>query len=763
VLCTIAMLTIGSQVMMQSIFSAQDTWTKIINIAGRQRMLSQKIVKEAMSEELQSLEKSYAEWSRAHIGLREADTSLGFTRANPDPVITHFSTIQPHFRAMENGALNILNGDQDANARLIGMKTLAEHEGEYLRLMDEIVHMYEDASHASMDNLKKVEIFLGGVTLFALALGGFVVFEPLVNRVAVSWKQVHDQQHLFELAVKGSSDAIFDWDLKANTLYLAPRFAEMIGCEHSSFVGRPCDLLNRVASAHLGAFTDEYENTVHDSTHSMDIEVMLNHENGTHVWALCRAAEDRDEDGRATRLVGSFADITSLKETQFELERLAERDSLTGLLNRKAFVRALELQISRYKLGKSLAFGIMFLDFDRFKMINDSLGHDVGDGLIKSVAKRMTTSLPEDAIIARFGGDEFAAIMLGSDDKSVQRNCEHVLRELARSHQIGNHEVRSTASIGLVLMETRVQTANQMLCEADIAMYEAKRTGRGKIVSFDKKMQKQSIARQVLESELVQSSVTDQMKLQYQPIHDLNTGELKGFESLVRWHHPDRGRVSPAEFVALSEECGAINHIGRWIFFQAISDARMLRERRADVTVNINVSRVQLLQPAFLEYAGDIARNEPGIVKNIVLEITESAFMDERVDIVPILNELRSFGYVIAIDDFGTGYSSLSCLHRFPVDILKIDRSFVINLELKREFTAVFAAIVTLANAMDLDVVAEGIETKNQLVQLQSMDCGYCQGYYFAPPMFIDESLAYLSEHVERSDDTPDAENRQAA
>ncbi len=244
----------------------------------------------------------------------------------------------------------------------------------------------------------------------------------------------------------------------------------------------------------------------------------------------------------------------------------------------------------------------------------------------------------------------------------------------------------------------------------------------------------------------MQSQVTDQMRLVYQPIHDMNTGKLKGFESLVRWNHPDRGRVSPDQFVTLSEECGAIHHIGRWIFFQAIHDARLMLEHNPDITVNVNVSRVQLLQPAFLEYARDIAAEESEIIQNIVLEITETAFMDERVDIVPILNELRSLGYQLAIDDFGTGYSSLSCLHRFPVDILKIDRSFVCSLESKREFTAVFSAIVSLANALNLGVVAEGVETQNQLVQLQSMDCGYCQGYLFSKPLALSETLGYIGE-----------------
>lgn len=748
VLCSIGLLTIGSQAFLQSMFSSNDSWSKIINVAGRQRMLSQKIVKDAIWDDTATLEVDYLEWHNAHYALLKSDEAIGFSQPNSNQVNALFEKMQPHFLGMEMGVLRILSTDWDVYEKEVGKIELIEHEEEFLILMNQIVKEYENISQGNIADLKTIELILGGVTLLALSLGGILIFEPLVRRFAESWQTMQEEQLRFALAVKGSSDAIFDWDLNSDTLYLAPRFAEMVGCSASDFSGHPSDLLSRIASAHLARFTEDFDRAVHDSSHHMDIEIMLNHENGNPVWVLCRATEDRDEHGQATRLVGSFADITPMKDTQFKLQTLAERDSLTGLLNRKAFFDALELQLSRYKLGKSPSFGLLFLDFDRFKMINDSLGHDVGDGLLQSIAERMTTSLPDDAIIARFGGDEFAAILIGKDDDAVRSDCEHILRELAHSHRIGSHDVRSTASIGLVLMENRVQSANQMLCEADIAMYEAKGTGRGKVVAFDKKMQKESIARQVLEGELVQSEVTDQMRLVYQPIHDMNTGKLKGFESLVRWNHPDRGQVSPDQFVTLSEECGAIHHIGRWIFFQAIHDARLMLEHHPDITVNVNVSRVQLLQPAFLQYARDFAVHDPAIVPHIILEITESAFMDERVDIVPILEELGSLGYKIAIDDFGTGYSSLSCLHRFPVDILKIDRSFVINLEYKREFTAVFAAIVSLANALELDVVAEGIETENQLVQLQSMDCGYCQGYLFAPPMSFDETLAYVDKQA---------------
>ena len=746
VICTIAMLTIGGQITLQTIFNKSESWAYIINVAGRQRMLSQKITKSALAQNHEELRSSKEEWTRVHAGLLGQNDSLKTIPENSPEILVLYDRIQPHFEGIGISADIILDPASTFEQKQEALEVMASHERAFLPIMNEIVHGYNRLSDSYTASLKRLELIFGGVTLLTLLLEAVFIFEPLIKRFRTSWSALRNERLRFDLAVRGSSDAIFDWDLQQSTLYLAPRFAEIVGVDPSTLTGSPKDLLERICSQYLTRFDEEFNRTVRDPNYSMDIEMRIHHTNGKEIWVLARAAEYRNEHGEAIRLVGSFTDITKLKESQILLRRLSERDSLTGLANRKSFVDLLGLHMQRFNAGEQTDFGVLFLDFDRFKMINDSLGHDIGDGLLQSIAERMTRTLPEEAVVSRFGGDEFAAILPGKDSRDIEDQCVRLLDVLCEPHNVQTHEIRSTASIGLVLSDPRFKNADEMLCDADIAMYQAKNTGRGKVVNFDAAMLDQSMARQVLEGELIKACVTDQMHLVYQPIHDLNSGQIKGFESLIRWEHPTRGLIAPDLFVKLAEECGAINHIGKWIFNSAVQDLQKVVDADPKLTVNVNVSRIQLLQPALLDYTREFAESHPELVRNVILEITETAFMDERVDIVPILQELHRLGYRMAIDDFGTGYSSLSCLHRFPIDLLKIDRSFIKSIEARREFTAVFAAIVSLANSLELDVVAEGVESKNQLIQLQAMDCGYGQGYLFSKPMTLECALEYIRD-----------------
>lgn len=742
----IALLTVGAQIALQGIFAKNEAWAYIINVSGKQRMLSQKIAKSAFNGDLDELQASYEEWSSAHNGLLGKNSFLKTPAHNSSQVEILFEQIEPHFTTISASVGVLLDEDASASSKEIARANIGVHEGEFLPIMHQIVNSYNAESDEQSASLKRLELVLASITILTLLFEAVFVFEPLVRSTKRSWFKIQEEKLRFDLAVHGSSDAIFDWNLKTNSLYLAPRFAELLGVKHAEFSGKPEDLLERVCSQYLTRFHDEFARTVKDPRYTMDFELKMQHAEGKEIWLLVRAAEHRDASGTADRLVGSFADITELKESQIMLRKMAELDSLTGLSNRKYFVEKLSMQIHRYEQGRSDEFAVLFLDFDRFKMINDSLGHDVGDGLLKSVAHRMNEVLPEESTLARFGGDEFAAILPGSTHEQIEQECERLLEVLSEPHNVQGHEIRSTASIGVVLSDPRFTSADEMISDADIAMYDAKNTGRGKIVKFDSEMQVQAIEKQSIEHELVSSRVTEQMHLVYQPIHDIENGNVKGFETLVRWEHPSRGMISPELFIRAAEDCGAIEAIGKWIFNRALVGLELILEADPALTLNINVSRVQLLQPSFLDYTREFAESRPDLVGNLTLEITETAFMDERVDIVPILEEVRKMGYRLSIDDFGTGYSSLSCLHRFPIDQLKIDRSFVKSIETRREFIAVFSAIVSLANSLDLEVVAEGIETKNQLIQLQSMDCTYCQGYFFAKPMKLEDAIEYLTD-----------------
>lgn len=753
-LCLIAILVIFGQVAIHSIIGEQRGTADIVNLSGRQRMLSQKITKAALSENGTELAVALEDWSNAH------ETLTKHAESTSETIHAQYKALDPYFDRIAHAANEILTTPEADHAPQAAIILL--NEGEFLTRMNTIVGAHAAEGEARIKRLDRIEFYLGGATLLVLLIESLFIFEPMVRRLRRNWESLQESEDRFRLAVEGSCDAIWDWNLEANTLYLAPRFAEMVGAHPDSVSDNPAELLSRISSQHLPEFNAQLSHVIDDPHVTLDTEIRVNHADGSERWMLCRAAESRDKDGHATRLVGSLADITELKQSQAKLRELAERDTLTGLANRKHFSDKLELCIARRASRPDTTYGVMFLDFDRFKMINDSLGHSVGDGLLKSFASRIGHQLPDDAVIARFGGDEFAVLMECESAFTVLEHARALIANLGEPHYVGRHEIISTASIGLVLSDMGHDSAETMLRDADIAMYEAKQSGRAKLTVFDGDMHKSVAQLQRLEAELTREEVIEQMHLEYQPIINTEDGSLVGFESLVRWNHPTEGSISPSKFIPIAEECGAIDHIGTWIlqtaFDQLIAWDMDFPDQSLRVTVN--VSRKQLINPAFLSQLSELGTRHPLLIHRLVLEVTETAVVDERIDVTSILAKIRDLNFPIAMDDFGTGYSSLSCLHNYPLSYLKIDRSFVMNLETRREFTAVFAAIVSLANALDLSVVAEGVENMEQLVQLQAMGCEMAQGYLFSRPL----SAADATEYIESPPNLPQhGSHRQAA
>jgi len=743
-LSMIALLTLLGQYLIHGMLDEHIGTEHVLHTAGRQELLSQKITKAAIANDLSELTASLEEWEHAHDILVHGAKEIGSTHKMPDEIRALYTEMQPHFVAIRDAARDIIDNGADDHAQ--SLKIIEEHEHEFLKQMETIVLAHAADGRARITHLDYIEYALGGITFLVLLIEAVLIFEPLVRRLRRNWAALQSSEDRFRLAVAGSCDAIWDWDLKTDKLYLAPRFAEMIGVRPTDITDSPNELLGRISSQLLPAFNKEVARVIDDPKLTLDTEIRINHRDGSERWVLCRAAEHRDAEGHAIRLVGSLADITELKQTQTKLRDLAERDMLTGLANRKLFADRLDLCIARRHSRPAAAFGVMFLDFDRFKMVNDSLGHAVGDGLLCSFAARITAQLPEHALVARFGGDEFAVLLQGNSSYDILENARTLLATLTEPHTVQRHEIVSTASIGLVLSEQQYDSAETMLRDADIAMYEAKRAGRARLVVFDAAMHEVVAEQQRLERELVRDEVVDQLRLEYQPIIDIEDGTLSGFEALARWTHPTEGEVSPGKFIPIAEECGAIDRIGNWIFETAADRLAAWDRQFPDLALRmaVNVSRKQLLSPVFMGQLEDIAERHPELVSRLIIEITETAVVDDRVDLGPILAQIQERGYPIAMDDFGTGYSSLSCLHNYPLSYLKIDRSFVMNLEDRREFSAVFAAIVSLANALDLRVVAEGVETKEQLVQLQAMGCEFGQGYLFAKSLSVPDAERFI-------------------
>src|SRR5690606_28421837 len=437
-----------------------------------------------------------------------------------------------------------------------------------------------------------------------------------------------------------------------------------------------------------------------------------------------------------------------------ELSRRAYHDTLTGLPNREFLVEQIERTIERKRRDPAYHFAVLFFDFDRFKNVNDSLGHEVGDSLLMEIAERFrcnlrsvgTVSLYESSTVARIGGDEFVVLLEGlSSPGDAESIAGRLLEAFAQGYQLGEHEAFSTASVGIVTSELGHATVAALLRDAATAMYEAKSTGTRRYAVFDRSMRMRVKRKLEIESALYQAIEQQQFVLHYQPIICLTTGRVESVEALIRWKHPKRGLLYPDRFVSIAEEVGLIVPIGDWVLREAVRQFAEWQSRGAHApsSVSVNLARQQLLVPRFVERVEQILA-EAGVARSdLYLEVTESEMMRDAVATTAVLKALQELGVRIQMDDFGTGHSSLACLRDFPFDVLKIDRSFVQSMGDGRDLMAVLNAIIELAHDLDMRTVAEGIESAEQVISLQALNCDFGQGYYFAKPLPAEEIPAF--------------------
>lgn len=471
---------------------------------------------------------------------------------------------------------------------------------------------------------------------------------------------------------------------------------------------------------------------------------------GTRPMPLEQAKVEAQRDSALVAITGLavsgllFALVRRLTAARAEMEAIALTDELTGLANRKQLMRQLEATVQRTTDDPDYHFALLFLDFDRFKVINDSLGHEAGDELLRQIADRLRRHTRSDIshgadLPARLGGDEFVVLLQArravSDAIAV---ADRLLHELGEPYNLDGHEVVSTASIGIVTSDGRYTRADHIIRDADLAMYQAKDTGKARYVVFDAALHNAAMHRLELERALRQAVARRQLALVYQPILSLEDGRVVGAEALLRWHHPELGVVSPEQFIPIAEETGLIVPIGQWMVNQACAQLahfqRTLPEAER-LSLNVNIARRELTSPGMVERLAQALATHQIDPTLLHLEITESVIMSHLTELEPVLQRLRDLGLPLCMDDFGTGHSSLSCLHQFPIDVLKIDRAFVSNLGTALDYSAIIQAVITLAHTLNMTVVAEGIETAGQLAQLQTLDCDHAQGYFFAKPM----------------------------
>ena len=567
-----------------------------------------------------------------------------------------------------------------------------------------------------------------------------------------SQEALKESEERYALAARGANDGLWDWNLQTNTIYFSPRWKAMLGYSESEIGDRPEEWLDRIHESDRERVKQELLSHQQGAPRQFESEHRVLHKDGTFRWMLSRGLAVQNGSGKVLRMAGWQTDITEGKVS----------DPLTGLPNRLLFTDRLARLLNLAKRRKEYLFAVLFLDLDGFKMINDSLGHLIGDQLLIGVATRLekclratdtVARLGQGFVVARLGGDEFTILLDDLKDPSdVRLAAERLIKALSTPFMVDGKEVFTSASIGIALSNAAAyEMPEEILRDADTAMYRAKSLGKARYEMFDADMRASVLARLQLEMDLRRALERNEFSNFYQPIVSLASGEIVGFEALLRWQHPTRGLIGPKDFISIAEETGLIRELGWWNLREAcrqLGEWRATYAKSANLTVSVNVSPKQFLEPNLIQDIKDLLLELRLPPEGLKLELTESTVMGDAQATVEMLEEIKALGVSLAIDDFGTGYSSLSYLHRFPLDTLKIDRSFISSIgegKGSEESAEIARTILPMASNLHLDVVAEGVETSEQVALLKKLHCKYGQGFYFSKPLPAQEAASLLA------------------
>ena len=565
---------------------------------------------------------------------------------------------------------------------------------------------------------------------------------------------LRESEERYALAMRGANDGLWDWDMRSNEVYFSSRWKSMLGYGDEDITTRLSEWFSRVhpedierlkldISAHIKGLTPHFVN-----------EHRMMHKDGAYRWMLSRGIAIRSAEEAPYRMAGSLTDTTDRKFAEEKLLQNAFYDGLTHLANRALFMENLRFAVERAKRRSDYQFAVLFLDVDRFKNVNDSLGHMLGDKLLIEIAHRIEEPRRATDTVARLGGDEFVILLDDVDElNAATRIADELLASLSKPYQLSGHEVQITTSIGVVLSVSGYERPEDVLRDADIAMYSAKASGKARYEIFDPVMRKRILERLELETELRRALANQELRVYYQPIVSLVSQSIIGFEALARWPHPKLGFLTPNQFIPLAEETGLIIPLDRFVLREACRQMAEWHERLPfdpPLTISVNLSGKQIVQPDLIETVELVLKDTGLPPQSLKLEITENVILEDNQLTVEVFKELQGLGVQVQIDDFGVGYSSLNYLSQFPINALKIDQSFVGQMLDDNNQMEIIQAIVMLTHRLGVGVIAEGMETTGQMDKLKSMGCEFGQGYLVSVPL-DSQSAQKILEHLTRN------------
>jgi diguanylate cyclase (GGDEF)-like protein/PAS domain S-box-containing protein len=588
---------------------------------------------------------------------------------------------------------------------------------------------------------------LGGLVLIVMLIGFTVMQHAFAG--GITHGIVSDVERR-ALALTGAGDMIWDWDVSADKVYTSPETEHLLGLKRGALEGAAAAWLDVLHPLDRDRFRAALDNAVEQRRGRLHQDFRLRATDGHYAWLSLKARPVVGSDGEVVRLVGTLTDVTDFKNSEERLLFDAVHDNLTGLPNRELFIDRMESTFAFSKSDPNLKPSVVVIDIDRFKQVNDSVGMAVGDSILLTIARRLSRLLKPQDTLARLSGDQFALILMSERESTrVVGFAETMRRALRAPIAFNDREIFLTASIGLALPENQSPRPEEVLKDAELAMYHAKRIGGDRIEIFKPAMRSRKTDRLTMESELRRAIEREEIKVLYQPIVRLEDRVVAGFEALARWDHPKLGRLSPVEFISIAEEIGLIVDLGLFVLDRT---ARQLATWQANASraqeplfASVNVSSRQLLRHDLIQDLRGVLGRTTLARASLKLEITESLVMENPEHAAQMLTRIKELGAGLSLDDFGTGHSSLAYLQRFPFDTIKIDQSFV-RTTARGTRPVILRSIIALAHDLGMDVVAEGAETDSDAVELYHLGCEYAQGYAFGEPMSAEAATDLLND-----------------